>query len=198
LNDLTLISAPLILASASPRRLDLLAQIGVIPDRVDPADVDETPLPGELPVPHALRLAAAKARSVALRHPGAFVLAADTVVACGRRILPKADDLGQAKLCLDLLSGRRHRVLGGICLVAPDGRQALRLVTTTVTFKCLDRTEKDAYLSSGEWQGKAGGYAIQGRAAIFVRHLGGSYSNVVGLALHETHGMLHGFGYGAG
>jgi septum formation protein len=194
----TLISPSLVLASASPRRLDLLAQIGVVPDLVDPADVDETPLPRELPGPHALRLAEAKAKSVALRHPGAFVLAADTVVACGRRILPKAEQDGQAKFCLGLLSGRRHRVLGGICLMAPDGRLVKRLVTTTVTFKCLDQMEKDAYLASGEWHGKAGGYAIQGRAAIFVRHLSGSYSNVVGLALHETYGLLHGFGYGAG
>ena len=193
-----MISSSLVLASASPRRLDLLAQIGVIPDLVDPAEVDETPLLRELPVPHALRLAEAKARCVAQRHPGVFVLAADTVVACGRRILPKAEDLGQAKACLELLSGRRHRVLGGICLVAPDGRLIKRLVTTTVTFKCLDQAEKDAYLASGEWRGKAGGYAIQGRAAIFVRHLGGSYSNVVGLALHETYGLLHGLGYGAG
>lgn len=192
-----MISSPLILASASPRRLDLLAQIGIVPDLVDPADVDETPLPCELPVPHALRLAEAKARNVALKHPGAFVLAADTVVACGRRILPKAEEAAQAKFCLGLLSGRRHRVLGGICLVTPDGRQVLRLVTTTVTFKCLDQREKGAYLASGEWQGKAGGYAIQGRAAIFVRHLGGSYSNVVGLALHETYGLLRGLGYAA-
>lgn len=198
MNDLTLISSPLVLASASPRRLDLLAQIGIVPDVVDPADIDETPLPGELPVPHALRLAEAKAKCVALRHPGAFVLAADTVVACGRRILPKAEEVGQARFCLGLLSGRRHRVLGGICLVAPDGRRAMRVVTTTVTFKGLDRTETDTYLTSGEWQGKAGGYAIQGRAAIFVRHLGGSYSNVVGLALHETYGLLHGLGYAAG
>ncbi len=195
LNDLTLIHPPLVLASASPRRLDLLAQIGLVPDIVDPADIDETPLPLEMPVPHALRLADAKAKGVALRHPGCFVLAADTVVACGRRILPKAEDPGQARACLGLLSGRRHRVLGGICLVAPDGRQALRLVTTTVTFKCLEQKEKEAYLASGEWQGKAGGYAIQGRAAIFVRALSGSYSNVVGLALHETYGLLRGLGY---
>lgn len=170
----------------------------MVPDHVDPACIDETPLPRELPGPHALRLAEAKARSVALRHPGAFILAADTVVACGRRILPKAEEAGQATLCLDLLSGRRHRVLGGICLVAPDGRLVKRLVTTTVTFKSLDAGERAAYLASGEWQGKAGGYAIQGRAAVFVRHLNGSYSNVVGLALHETYGLLHGLGHAAG
>ncbi|PKU26647.1 septum formation protein Maf [Telmatospirillum siberiense] len=191
-------SSSLVLASSSPRRLDLLAQIGLVPDLVDPACIDEAPLARELPGPHALRLAEAKAGSVAARHPGAFVLAADTVVACGRRILPKAEEEAQAKACLELLSGRRHRVLGGICLVAPDGRRVSRLVTTTVIFKSLDQAEKDAYLASGEWQGKAGGYAIQGRAAVFVRYIGGSYSNVVGLALHETYGLLHGLGHAAG
>lgn len=185
----------LILASASPRRRDLLAQIGVTISAVDPADIDETPLKGELPSPHALRLARAKAEAVAARHPGAFVLAADTVVACGRRILPKAETLEQAKQCLDLLSGRRHHVLGGVCLIAPDGRRSERVVTTDVTFSRLDATEIKAYLDSGEWQGKAGGYAIQGKAAIFVRWIGGSYSNVVGLPLHECYGMLRGLGY---
>jgi septum formation protein len=191
-----ILTAPFILASASPRRLDLLAQIGIRPDLVDPADLDEDPRPKELPVPHAERLAEEKARLVAARHPGAFVLAADTVVACGRRILPKAETPETARRCLQLLSGRRHRVLGGICLIAPDGRVGCRLVTTTVTFKVLDRDEVEAYLSSGEWQGKAGGYAIQGHAAAFVRYLGGSYSNVVGLALHETYGLLRGLGHG--
>ncbi len=132
---------------------------------------------------------------MAARHPGAFVLAADTVVACGRRILPKAEEESQAGFCLRLLSGRRHRVLGGICLIAPDGRQVARLVTTTVTFKCLDRREIEAYLAGGEWRGKAGGYAIQGRAAVFVRQIGGSYSNVVGLGLFETDSLLRGLGY---
>lgn len=185
----------LVLASASPRRLDLLAQIGVTPAAVDPAHIDETPLPRELPGPHALRLAQAKARAVADRHPGAFVLAADTVVACGRRILPKAESDRDARFCLNLLAGRRHRVLGGISVIAPDGREAHRLVTTTVTFKNLDDGEKAAYLASGEWRGKAGGYAIQGLAAVFVRDLGGSYSNVVGLSLHETYGLLRGLGF---
>lgn len=188
----------LILASASPRRLDLLAQIGIVPNVVDPADVDETPLKLELPSPHALRLAEAKARAVAERHPDAFVLAADTVVACGRRILPKAETLAQAKACLALLSGRRHRVIGGICLIGPDGKVATRVVTTVVTFKSLDQSEREAYLASGEWHGKAGGYAIQGRAAMYVRYVGGSYSNVVGLALHETYALLRGQGYAAG
>ena len=185
----------LILASASPRRLDLLAQIGVTPDLVDAADIDENPLKGELPSPHAERLARAKAETVAARHPGAYVLAADTVVACGRRILPKAETEQDAKRCLELLSGRRHRVLGGVCLIAPDGRRSEKLVTTQVLFGRIDAAEFDAYIAGGEWRGKAGGYAIQGKAATFVRWLGGSYSNVVGLPLHECWAMLRGLGY---
>ena len=123
------------------------------------------------------------------------MLAADTVVACGRRILPKAEDERQARTCLGLLSGRRHRVVGGVCVIAPDGRLVRRVVTTAVTFKRLDPAEMDAYVASAEWRGKAGGYAIQGLAAAFVRHLSGSYSNVVGLPLHETYGLLRGLGY---
>ncbi len=186
----------LILASASPRRLDLLAQIGIVPDAIDAADIDETPLKDELPAPHALRLARAKAETVAARHPGAFILAADTVVACGRRILPKAESEQDARLCLDLLSGRRHRVLGGVCLIAPDGRRADKVVTTQVAFSRLGADAFAAYIAGGEWRGKAGGYAIQGKAAVFVRWLGGSYSNVVGLPLQECWGMLRGLGYG--
>jgi septum formation protein len=185
----------LILASASPRRRDLLAQIGVAISAIDPADIDETPLKGELPSPHAKRLARIKAETVAARHPGAYVLAADTVVACGRRILPKAETHDQAKSCLALLSGRRHHVVGGVCLIAPDGRRSERVVSTDVTFSRLCSSDIDAYLESGEWQGKAGGYAIQGKAATFVRWLGGSYSNVVGLPLHECFAMLRGLGY---
>lgn len=186
----------LVLASASPRRLDLLRQIGLVPDAVDPADIDESPLPRELPPQHAARLALAKAEAVAARHPGAFVLAADTVVACGRRILPKAETESQARACLGLLSGRRHRVLGGVVLLAPEsGRRVERLVRTDVTFKPLSHEETESYLASGEWHGKAGGYAIQGRAAAFVRWIGGSYSNVVGLPLFEVAGMLRGAGY---
>ncbi len=180
----------MILASASPRRLDLLAQIGLVPQAVDPADLDETPLKAELPGPHALRLAQDKAKAVALRHPNQFVLAADTVVACGRRILPKAEDEKTAYSCLKLLSGRRHRVHGGICLIAPDGKAHSRLVTTVVTFKRLEPTEIQTYLKSGEWHGKAGGYAIQGSAALYIRALSGSYSNVVGLPLYETGALL--------
>jgi septum formation protein len=188
----------LVLASASPRRLDLLCQIGIVPDAVDPADLDETPLRDELPPQHALRLAAEKASCVAARHPDSWILAADTVVACGRRILPKAEREEEARRCLSLLSGRRHRVIGGIVLLVPDGdghRRIDRLVRTDVTFKVLDRSETDAYVASGEWKGKAGGYAIQGRAGALVRWIGGSYSNVVGLSLHEVAGMLHGAGF---
>jgi septum formation protein len=186
--------APFVLASASPRRLDLLAQIGRRPDSVDPADIDETPLKGELPRPHAHRLAVAKAEAVAARHPDAFVLAADTVVAVGRRILPKAEDERTARRCLDLLAGRAHRVFGGLCIIAPDGRRATRVVETRVTMARLSDEQLAAYLASGEWHGKAGGYAIQGRAAAFVSAVSGSYSNVVGLPLHETDKLLSGLG----
>jgi len=188
-------AAPLILASASPRRLELLSQIGIRPDIVIPAEIDEAPLRGELPAAYAKRVAAAKAAAVVARHPGAFVLAADTVVACGRRILPKAEDEATARSCLTLLSGRRHRVLGAVELVAPDGRRSRRLVTTAVRFNRLTAEEIAGYLASGEWQGKAGGYAIQGRAAAFVPAVTGSYSNVVGLPLAETAAMLRGLGY---
>jgi septum formation protein len=185
----------LVLASASPRRLDLLRQIGVEPDRVDPAEIDETPRPGEEPRAHAMRLAEEKARAVMPRHPGAYILAADTVVACGRRILPKPADANTARSCLELLSGRRHRVHGGIALAGPDQRLTLRRVDSQVAFKRLSEAEITAYLCSGEWRGKAGGYAIQGRAAALVRWVCGSYSNVVGLPLFETAQLLAGRGY---
>jgi septum formation protein len=185
----------LILASASPRRLDLLRQAGIEPDLVVPADIDEAPLRAETPDKHALRLAIEKGRAVAARHPGAFVLAADTVVGCGRRILPKAEDEATAKNCLELISGRRHRVLGGVALMAPDGRMATRLVESAVVFKRLSANEIEAYLASGEWHGKAGGYAIQGRAAAYIRFMSGSYSNVVGLSLYDVHQMLTGLGW---
>ena len=180
----------LILASSSPRRRELLAQIGIVPDAIDPADVDETPLKDELPPQHAERLAAEKARLVAQRHPDAFVLGADTVVGCGRRILPKAETIEQARACLTLLSGRRHRVHGGIALVTPAGKLVQRRVTTAVAMKRLSPQELDDYLAGEEWQGKAGGYAIQGVAARFVREIIGSYSNVVGLPLFETLALL--------
>jgi septum formation protein len=187
--------APLVLASASPRRLALLNQIGIMPDDLEPAALDETPLKGELPRDHARRLARAKAETVAARRPGAFVLAADTVVALGRRILPKAEDEATARRCLEQLSGRRHAVLGGVEVIAPDGRTGRRLVTTAVKMKRLTPAEIDGYLASGEWQGKAGGYAIQGRAAAFIPAITGSYSNVVGLPLAETAALLTGLGY---
>jgi septum formation protein len=185
----------LILASSSPRRRELLAQVAIRPDAIDPADIDERPLPQELPLRHAERLAAEKARIVAQRHPDAFVLGADTVVACGRRILPKAESVEEARHCLELLSGRRHRVHGGIALVTPLGKLAQRRVTTMVALKRLTPREIEDYLGSEEWRGKAGGYAIQGLAARFVREIVGSYSNVVGLPLFETVALLEGQGF---
>lgn len=180
-----------ILASASPCRLDLLAQIGRDPDVVVPADVDETPRRHEAPKALAERLALAKAQAIATTHPNDIVLAADTVVACGRRILPKPANEQEARHCLALLSGRRHRVYGGLAVIFPNG-QSVRTVMTRVAFKRLSSIEMNAYLESGEWQGKAGGYAIQGRAAAFVKQITGSYSNVVGLCLYATETMLGG------
>ena len=188
----------LILASASPRRLDLLRQVGYAPDEVDPAALDETPGPDETPPRHAERLAIEKARAVAARHPGCWVLGADTVVACGRRILPKAEYEVTARRCQALLSGRRHRVCGGVALVAPDGALSSRCVQSTVAFKRLTKPEMEWYLASAEWHGKAGGYAIQGLAARFVREIAGSYSNIVGLPLFETSQLLGGRGVRAG
>jgi len=185
----------LVLASASPRRLDLLRQIGIEPDAVVPAEVDESRLEGETPVQMAGRLAVAKAEAIRAGHPDSFILGADTVVACGHRVLPKAADEAEAKKCLKLLSGRAHRVLGGFCVIDPAGRSRRRVVATTVKFKRLETAEIDRYLDSGEWRDKAGAYAIQGRAATFVRRLSGSYSNVVGLPLFELSGMLGGLGY---
>lgn len=187
--------APLVLASASPRRLELLRQIGLSPDAVVPAEIDETPRPRELPAKYVQRLAEAKAAAVARARPGAFVLAADTAVACGRRILPKAEDEATAARCLDLLSGRRHRVMTGIAVVAPDGRTRSRIVTSAVRFKLLGPADKRAYLATGEWQGKAGGYAIQGHAARLIPWIEGSYSNIVGLPLAEAADLLAGLGF---
>lgn len=189
-----LIKPNLVLASASPRRLDLLKQIGLVPDEVCPADIDETPLKDEMPRVHAERLAAEKAAAVAKDHAGAFVLAADTVVACGRRILPKTEDAASARQCLELLSGRAHRVYTGLSLVA-NGKQVTRTVLTRVQVARLEAQALEAYLASGEWHGKAGGYAIQGRAAAFIRGINGSYSNVVGLPLYETANLLKGAGF---
>lgn len=186
----------LVLASASPRRRDLLAQIGLKPDRISPADIDETARGGELPGPLAERLAVEKARAVeAGAQTGAFVLAADTVVAVGRRILPKPQTEAEAHACLGLMSGRRHRVYCGVALLAPGGGLSSRLVVSRVGFKRLTSAEIDTYLASKEWEGKAGGYAIQGRAALFVRWIEGSYSAIVGLPLFETGQLLRGAGF---
>jgi septum formation protein len=188
------VTAPtLVLASASPRRLALLAQIGIVPDRVVSPDIDETPLRDEPPRAHAQRMARAKADAVAA--PTSYVLAADTVVAAGSRILPKAETEEQARRCLALLSGRRHRVATAVVLLAPDGRRSERLVQSVVGFARLTERQIAAYLASGEWQGKAGGYAIQGHAAAFIRFISGSHSNVVGLPLFETAQLLRGLGW---
>src|SRR5438270_11496645 len=185
----------LVLASASPRRLDLLRQIGIVPDHVEPAGIDEAPRRGELPAGHVVRLAEAKAREIRPRYPEAFILAADTVVACGRRILPKAEDETTARACLTLLSGRRHRVYGGVALLTPGGDLAIRRVVSQVMFKRLGDEEVATYIARGEWHGKAGGYAIQGHAAALIPWIAGSYSNVVGLPLYETAQLLAGRGY---
>ena len=185
----------LILASASPRRLDLLARIGVTPDAVIAADIDESVPRGELPRQHALRLAREKADAVARQQPDALVLAADTVVAVGRRILPKVEDAATLRACMKLLSGRRHRVLTGVALAVPGNGIRERLVETTIAMKRLSDEEIDHYAGHGEWRGKAGGYALQGYGEVYVRHIGGSYSNVVGLPLAETRMLLKSAGY---
>ncbi|QIK78590.1 septum formation protein Maf [Sphingomonas piscis] len=184
----------LILASASPRRLDLLARIGVTPDEVAPADIDESVPKAELPKAHALRLAEEKAAAVAARFPNDLVLAADTVVAVGRRILPKVEDEATLRACMTLLSGRRHRVMTGVALVWPGGRHS-RVVETMIAMKRLSAQEVDFYAAHGEWRGKAGGYALQGYGEVYVRHIAGSYSNVVGLPLAETRHLLKSAGY---
>jgi septum formation protein len=185
----------LVLASASPRRLDLLRQIGLVPGAIRPADIDESPRKGELPRALAGRLAREKALAASdAQKTEELVLAADTVVACGRRILTKAETEDEARACLALLSGRRHRVMTGVALAKDGALVAERLVETRVGFKVLAAPEIEAYVASGEWQGKAGGYAIQGRAGLFIRFLEGSYSNVVGLPLYETACLLEGAG----
>ena len=185
----------LVLASSSPRRLALLRQVGIEPDEILSPGIDENPLKRELPRDHALRLAEAKARAVATDRVGpAVVLAADTVVAMGRRILPKADDIDTARDCLERLSGRRHRVHGGVAVIDSEGRLRAKLVTTVVRMRALLASEIDTYLVSGEWRGKAGGYAIQGRAAAFVPQINGSHANVVGLPLVETLRLLRAAG----
>ena len=183
------------ISSASPRRLELLAQIGLQPGSVIAAELDEAPLRGETPPQLARRLALNKMTQVRGQVREQYVLGADTVVAVGRRILPKPRDGEEARRCLDLLSGRRHHVYTAVAASAPDGTERVRLVDSVVAFKRLTPGEIDWYLTSDEWRGKAGGYAIQGRAAAFVRFLSGSYSNVVGLPLFETVTALRGLGY---
>jgi septum formation protein len=191
----------LVLASGSPRRLALLNQAGIEPDSLLPADIDELPMKGELPRALATRLARAKAEAAlqAVRLDeelrGSFIIAADTVVAVGRRIMPKAEMLEEAAACLRLLSGRNHRVYSAVCLITPKESFRQRLVETRVRFKRLAKEELEAYLASGEWRGKAGGYAAQGLAGAFIVKIVGSYTNVVGLPLQETVALLSGEGY---
>lgn len=182
--------SPLVLASGSPRRAELIGRLGVVPTAIDPADIDETPRKGELPAPYAARVAEEKAALVAARHPGAAVLGADTVVAAGRRILPKTDDEAEARACLKLLSGRRHRVHSAITLIDAAGVARHRLSTSIVRFKRLTEAEIETYLAAGDWRGKAGAYAIQGYAESWVAMLIGSHSGVMGLPLFETRALL--------
>ena len=185
----------LTLASASPRRRDLLARLSVTPDAVQPADIDETPLKGELPRAYALRMGEEKARAITA---SGFVLAGDTVVACGRRILSKTEEAHEARQCLELLSGRRHIVLSSVVLRAPDGSLQSRLSENIVRFKSLSREEINAYLASNEWRGKAGGYAIQGSAEALIQWMRGSHSSVMGLPLYETRALLKSSGFAIG
>jgi len=189
-------SIPLILASASPRRVELLKQAGIVPDKIIPADIDETPLKDEMPKVYALRVAAAKAVKVAESNKNAFILSADTVVALGRRILPKGETEELARKCLGLLSGCRHRVMSAVSVISPDGKQKSIVVESVVRFKRLSAAEIDGYIACGEWKGKAGAYAIQGRAALFIPFISGSVSNIIGLPLYETVALLKGLGHG--
>lgn len=186
-----------ILASSSPRRLNLLKSLGITPSEVIPADIDETPLPGELPKQHAQRLAVEKARKVAadtaISHPDHVIIAGDTVVACGRRILPKGESEDIARDCLKLLSGRRHVIYGGICVIY-KGKEVSRVSETQVHFKRLTASEIEEYVASGEWDGKAGGYGMQGFAESFVKRINGTHSGIIGLCLHTTRNILTGLG----
>lgn len=185
----------LILASQSPRRKHLLADAGIFADHVIAADIDETPIKNERPADYVLRMAHQKADAVANRLGGQFVLSADTAVICGQRILPKAETAEEARSCLQLLSGRSHRVYGGICLYLPDGGWRTKLSVSRVKFRPLSPADRYAYIQSGEWQGKAGGYAIQGRAGLYVSQITGSYSNIVGLDMQKVAGLLLGAGF---
>ena len=188
-------ATPLILASASPRRRELLKQIHITPDDICPADINEDHEKAELPRDYVKRIALGKAQHIRKSKSDSFILSADTTVACGRRILPKAEDEQTARDCLKLLSGRRHKVLGGIALITPEGKEIYRLSETTVKFKRLSPQDIEAYITSKEWDGKAGGYAIQGLAASYINFISGSYSNVVGLDLFQTRQLLKGNGY---
>lgn len=185
----------LVLASQSPRRKQLMADAGIRVDQIVVANIDETPQKAEVPSSYAQRMSRQKAVVIAEGAPNQFVLAADTVVACGRHILPKAQTYEQAADCLDRLSGRGHRVYGGVCLYRPDGEVRMRLSVSHVKFKHLSKADKQAYLASDEWQGKAGGYAIQGRAGLYIRQITGSYSNIVGLDMHVVAGLLLAAGF---
>ena len=185
----------LILASASPQRVNLLKQVAITPDKIIPADIDETPIKGELPPAYVKRVAEEKAKKIHLENKDSFVLAADTVAALGRRIIGKADDEEMARKYVKMISGRRHKVLSGVTVIAPDGTKKSKIVTTTVKFRTMSPKEIDRYLKSGEWVGKSGCFAIQGRAGEFIEWLNGSFSNVVGLPLFETCHMLKNAGY---
>jgi septum formation protein len=192
------VDAPgLVLASSSARRLDLLARLGLVPSRIESPDIDENPLPGELPRAYALRLAEAKARAVD-RRAGEIVLAGDTTVALGRRILPPADTIDIQRKLLGLISGRRQRCISAVCVIDTSGKTRVREVTTVVAFKRLTDQEIEAYIACGEGLGKAGGYAIQGRAEALIRFVAGSHSGVVGLPLYETRSLLRAAGYPLG
>ena len=191
-----MIGPDLILASASPRRRELIARLGIEPSAIAAADIDETPLKAEVPRVYAARMAREKALAVA--GGAAFVLAGDTVVALGRRILPKAEDEATARHCLKLMSGRRHRVLSALALKYPDGALRERVSETIVRFKPLSPAEIDAYLAGGEWHGKAGGYAIQGSAEGLIAWISGSHSGVIGLPLFETRALLKSAGFTLG
>ena len=189
---------PFVLASASPRRVALLARLGITPDGIDPANIDETSHKAEPPRAHAARLALEKASAVAARHSGAWVLAADTVVAVGTRILPKAEDEATARACLALVSGRRHRVHTAVTLITPDGAAHSTASESQVIFHRLTPPDVDALIAAGDWQGKAGGYALQGAAEAHIRWLAGSWSGIVGLPLAETRRLFLRAGYPLG
>ena len=192
MSDVTGLSSkpPLILASASPRRVALLAQIGIVPDQIVPADIDESAVRGELPSVYAKRMAIEKTQTIAAKYPDAFVIGADTVVACGRRILPKAEDEQTAKSCMTLLMGRSHRVYGGLALAVPQDKIRAKVSYSHVAMRRLDAGELSDYLAFGDWDGKAGGYAIQGQAARYITKIQGSYSQIMGLDIYHISQML--------